>query len=123
MDIDKIESLLLRLIGKEFPFVKKVQFDYDYSNILFNISVDPYEVSRNYGVGFKPDSYKGPFDFLSYIFVNIWDVDRHRTFELLSQALDDLSFYLASPFAERYCESVGLNFSDNLITQYYAKYN
>lgn len=121
MNIEKIESLLLRLISKEFPFVKKVQFDFDYTNILFNIYVDPsYEVSRKYGVLFNPDSYKGPFDYLSYIFEHIRDVNRYRTFESLSQALDDLSFNLASPFIERYCESVGLNVSDNLLTQYYV---
>ena len=120
MNINKIESLLLRLISKEFPFVKKVQFDYDSTNILFNIYVDPYEVSRKYGAGFKSDSYKGPFDFLSYIFEHIRDANRYRTFESLSQSLDDLSFNLASPFKERYCESEGIDFSDNLLTQYYV---
>lgn len=120
MDIDKIESLLLRLISKEFPFVKEVQFDDDDDIPLLNISVDPYEVSRKYGVGFKPDSYKGPFDFLSHIFELIRDENRHRTFELLSQSLDDLSFYLASPFKDQYCESVGIYRPETLLTQYYA---
>lgn len=121
MNIEKIESLLLRLISKEFPFVKKVQFDYDSTNILFNIYVDPYEVSRKYGAGFERDFYyKGPFDYLSYIFEHIRDANRYRTFESLSQSLDDLSFNLASPFTERYCESEGLDFSDNLLTQYYV---
>lgn len=120
MNIEKIESLLLRLISKEFPFVKKVQFDFDYTNILFNIYVDPYEVSRKYGAEFKPDSYKGPFDLLYYIFEHIRDANRYNTFESLSFDLDDLSFYLASPFKERYCESEGLDFSDNLLTQYYV---
>ena len=120
MNIDKIESLLLRLISKEFTFVKKVQFDYDDETPLLNIYVNPYEVSRKYGSGFNPDSYKGPFDFLSYIFEHIRDANRYRTFESISYALDDLSFNLASPFTERYCESVGIEISDVLLTQYYV---
>ena len=83
MNIEKIESLLLRLISKEFPFVKKVQFDFDYTNILFNIYVDPYEVSRKYGAGFKSDSYKGPFDLLYYIFEHIRDANRYNTFDII----------------------------------------
>lgn len=120
MDIEKIESLLLRLISKEFTFVKKVEFDYDSTHPLFNIYVNPYEVSRKYGVGFNVDSYKGPFDFLSYIFEYIRDENRYRTFESLSYALDDLSFNLASPFTEQYCESEGIEISNDLLTQYYV---
>ena len=120
MDIEKIESLLLRLISKEFPFVKKVEFDFDNINLLFNIYVNPYEVSRKYGTGFNPDSYKGPFDFLSYIFEHIRDANRYRTFESISYALDGLIFNLVSPFTERYCESVGIEILDVLLTQYYV---
>jgi len=120
MNINKIESLLLRLISKEFTFVKKVQFDYDSTHPLLNIYVNPYEVSRKYGTGFNPDSYKGPFDFLSYIFEHNRDANRYRTFESISQSLDDLSFNLASPFTERYCESVGIETSNDFLTQYYV---
>jgi len=120
MNIEKIESLLLRLISKEFPFVKKVEFDFDNINLLFNIYVNPYEVSRKYGTGFNPDSYKGPFDFLSYIFEHIRDANRYRTFESISYALDGLAFNLASPFTERYCESEGIEISQYLIIQYYV---
>jgi hypothetical protein len=120
MNIDKIESLLLRLISKEFTFVKKVEFDYDSTHPLFNIFVNPYEVSRKYGAGFNVDSYKGPFDFLTYIFEQIKDMNRYRTFESLSYALDDLSFNLASPFTEQYCESEGIETPNDLLTQYYV---
>jgi hypothetical protein len=120
MNINKIESLLLRLISKEFTFVKKVEFDYDSTHPLFNIYVNPYEVSRKYGAGFNVDSYKGPFDFLTYIFKQIKDMNRYRTFESLSYALDDLSFNLASPFTEQYCESVGIETPNDLLTQYYV---
>ena len=120
MDIKKIETLLSRLISKEFTFVKKVEFDYDSTHPLFNIYVNPYEVSRKYGVGFNVDSYKGPFDFLTYIFEHIRDGNRYRTFESLSYALDDLSFNLGSPFTEQYCESEGIDLTNDLLTQYYV---
>ena len=120
MDIEKIESLLLRLISKEFTFVKKVQFDYDDETPLLNIYVNPYEVSRKYGVGFNVDSYKGPFDFLPHVFELIRNANRYETFESLSYALDHLSFNLASPFTEQYCESEGIEISNDLLTQYYV---
>jgi hypothetical protein len=82
--------------------------------------VNPYEVIKKYGAGFNPDSYKGPFDFLTYIFEHIKDANRYETFESLSYALDDLSFNLASPFTEQYCESVGIDFTNDLLTQYYT---
>ena len=125
MDIKKIEVLLLRLISKEFPFVKGVKFNYGSPSVsrkipFIGVYVDVKELCDTYDL--KPRINVGEreeYNFLSDMVRTPKDIARYRMFETISYSLDELAFNLSSPFVEMYCESKGIRTTDDFIVQYY----
>lgn len=121
MNVEKIESLLLRLIIKEFPFVKRVKFGVDRSkDVIFVIYVNPIEIRNTFKV--KIDSTyirSGPTSFLDYLFsLDDDNSEEANSFLIVCNSLDDLADNLASPFAEGYRKIVGLPNNNIIITMY-----
>ena len=103
MNVEKIESLLLKMINKKFPFVKKVKFDVGkYNNILFILYVDADMIIRVYNV--RPDLEYigrlrgGPYTYLDEMFF----IDDHDPFGDICDSLEELAEALIPPFAEQY---------------------
>jgi len=122
MNVEKIESLLLRTINKEFPFVKKVKFDVDRSkDVIFVLYVDPIEIRNKFKVKIDYDFIRdgGPTSFLDYLFhLNDDDSEEVDSFLMVCNSLDNLSDILASPFAEGYGKIVGLPNNNRITTMY-----
>ena len=123
MNVEKIESLLLRLISKEFPFVKRVKFGVDRSkDVIFVIYVNPIEIRNTFKVKIDYDYIRdgvGPTSFLDYLFsLNGEDSEEVDPFLIVCNSLDDLADNLASPFAEEYGKIVGLPDNNRIITMY-----
>jgi len=117
MNVEKIESLLLRTINKEFPFVKKVKFGVDRGkNVIFVLYVNPIEIRNTFKVKIDYDFIRdgGPTSFLDYLF-HLNDDD---SFLMVCNSLDGLIFNLASPFAEGYGKIVGLPNNNRITTMY-----
>jgi hypothetical protein len=121
MNVEKIESLLLRLISKEFTFVKRVKFDVDRSkDVMFVIYVNPIEIRNTFKVKIDYDYIRdgGPTSFLDYLFsLDDDDSEEANSFLIVCNSLDDLADNLASPFAEGYGKIVGS--PNNTITTMY----
>jgi hypothetical protein len=115
MNVEKVESLLLRVINKEFPFVKKVKFGTDRSgDSIFTIYVNLIELRDMYKLRIDHEYVMegGPFMFLDYMF----NTTNNESFYLLCGQLEELANTLVSPFAEQY----GNKFEyDNIITIMY----
>jgi hypothetical protein len=122
MNVEKIESLLLRLISKEFPFVKKVKFGVDRSkDVMFILYVNPIEIRNTFKVKIDYDFIRngGPSSFLDYLFdLGDDDSEEVNSFLMVCNSLDDLAENLSSPFAEEYGKIVGLP-DNNRITSMY----
>jgi hypothetical protein len=122
MNVEKIESLLLRLISKEFPFVKKVEFGMDRSkDVMFVIYVNPIEIRNTFKVKIDYDYIRdgGPTSFLDYLFsLDDDDSEEANSFLIVCNSLDDLADNLASPFAEGYGKIVGLPNNNRIHTMY-----
>ena len=122
MNVEKIESLLLRTINKEFPFVKKVKFDVDRSkNVIFVLYVNPIEIRNTFKVKIDYDFIRegGPTSFLDYLFhLGNNDSEEANSFLIVCNSLDDLSVTLVSPFAKGYGKIVGLPNNNKIITMY-----
>jgi hypothetical protein len=122
MNVEKIESLLLRMIDKKFPFVKRVKFDVDRSkDVIFVIYVNPIEIRNTFKVKIDYDYIRdgGPTSFLDYLFhLNGEDSEEVDPFLMVCNSLDDLAENLASPFAEGYGKIVGLPDNNRITTMY-----
>ena len=122
MNVEKIESLLLRTINKEFPFVKKVKFGVGKSkDVMFFIYVNPIEIRNTFKVKIDYDFIRdgGPTSFLDYLFsLDDDDSEEVDSFLMVCNSLDGLIFNLASPFAEKYGKIVGLPNNNRIITMY-----
>jgi len=123
MNVEKIESLLLRTINKEFPFVKKVKFGVDRSkDVIFVLYVNPIEIRNKFKVKIDYDFIRdgGPTSFLDYLFILGEDPDSEEAnyFLMVCNSLENLSDILASPFAEGYGKIVGLPNNNRIITMY-----
>ena len=122
MNVEKIESLLLRIINKEFPFVKKVKFGVDRSkDLMFVVYVNPIEIRNTFKVKIDYDFIRNsrPTSFLDYLFdLDHDDSEEANSFLIVCNSLDDLAENLSSPFAEEYGKIVGLP-DNNRITSMY----
>jgi hypothetical protein len=122
MNVEKIESLLLRMIDKKFPFVKKVKFGVDRGkNVIFVLYVNPIEIRNTFKVKIDYDYIRdgGPTSFLDYLFsLNGEDSEEVDPFLMVCNSLDDLAENLSSPFAEEYGKIVGLPDNNIIITMY-----
>jgi hypothetical protein len=119
MNVEKIESLLLKMINKKFPFVKKVKFDVGkYNNILFILYVDADMIIRVYNV--RPDLEYigrlrgGPYTYLDEMFF----IDDHDPFGDICDSLEELAEALIPPFAEEYANKVGFPDNDRMTIMY-----
>jgi hypothetical protein len=116
MNVEKIESLLLRVINKEFPFVKKVKFGTDRNgDSIFTIYVNLIELRDTYKLGIDHEYVMegGPFMFLDHMFYDADNIPFHK----LCERLEELANTLVAPFAEQY----GNKFEyDNIITIMYG---
>ena len=122
MNVEKIESLLLRIINKEFPFVKEVKFEVDKSkNVIFVLYVNLIEIRNTFKVKIDYDFIRegGPTSFLDYLFhLGNNDSEEANSFLIVCNSLDDLSVTLVSPFAKGYGKIVGLPNNNKIITMY-----
>jgi hypothetical protein len=103
MNVEKVESLLLRVINKEFPFVKKVKFGTDRGgDSIFTMYVNLIELRDKYKLRidreYLQDQDGGPFMFLDYMF----NTTNNESFYLLCGQLEELANTLILPFAEQY---------------------
>jgi hypothetical protein len=101
MNVEKVESLLLRVINKEFPFVKKVKFGTDRSGeSIFTMYVNLIELRDKYKLRIDHEYLQdgGPFMFLDYMF----NTTNNESFYLLCGQLEELANTLISPFGEQY---------------------
>jgi len=119
MNVEKVESLLLRVINKEFPFVKKVKFGTDRGgDSIFTMYVNLIELRDKYKLRidreYLQDQDGGPFMFLDYMF----NTTNNESFYLLCGQLEELANTLILPFAEQYgTEQYGE--TENVITTMY----
>jgi hypothetical protein len=122
MNVEKIESLLLRIINKEFPFVKKVKFGVDRSkDLMFVLYVNPIEIRNTFKVKIDYDFIRrgGPTSFLDYLFdLDHDDSEEANSFLIVCNSLDDLAENLSSPFAEEYGKIVGLPNNKTITSMY-----
>ena len=122
MNVEKIESLLLRVINKEFPFVKKVEFGVDRSkDLMFVVYVNPIEIRNTFKVKIDYDFIRNgrPTSFLDYLFdLDHDDSEEANSFLVVCNSLDDLAENLSSPFAEEYGKIVGLPNNKTITSMY-----
>ena len=122
MNVEKIESLLLRIINKEFPFVKKVKFGVDRGKgVIFVLYVNPIEIRNKFKVKIDYDFIRdgGPSSFLDYLFdLGDDDSEEANSFLIVCNSLDDLAENLSSPFAEEYGKIVGLSNNKTITSMY-----
>lgn len=117
MNVEKIESLLLKVINREFPFVKKVKFGTDRGgDSIFTMYVNLIELRDKYKLRIDHEYLQdgGPFMFLDYMF----NTTNNESFYLLCGQLEELANTLISPFAEQYGNKFE-NEDNNTITTMY----
>lgn len=129
MNIHKIESILIRIIAKKYPFIKYGGFGLDKDgDPTFNLYVDTKEVVNMFDVkidDWARSNYK-KFDFLHGMFEEINDRDPNRDkwnkFITYSMELDDLIDSLIDPLADEYMKATGNKrnqFDADILIQYY----
>ena len=122
MNVEKIESLLLRIINKEFPFVKEVKFEVDKSkNVIFVLYVNLIEIRNTFKVKIDYDFIRsgGPTSFLDYLFhLGDDETKEVNSFLIVCNSLEEIVDNLVSPFAEGIGKIAGLPNNNRITTMY-----